>query len=234
MLQKLVNCVPLPWIHAEQMGDEVLGAGRNVIPPRAQKSVVSSRNLLCEQLDGFVVEWWKPAQERVKHAPEGPHIDSLAVAFVLDDLGGSVTNGAARSHGLLVPNNLRETKVGDLNAPDATAADAGNELAFILLFLVAVYTNLWLLGRDDRDLVKEQVLRLDIAICAEERGRKSHKQKSDYDALHETLHPLRHRRKIINLYRLSTYRCTTPRSSCKYRIPNATCIITCLDKSSEK
>lgn len=124
---------------------------------------MAAGDLLGEHADALVVEGREAAQERVQHAPERPHVHALAVPLVLHDLGRGVAHGAARGHRLLVPDNLAEPKVGDLDAPDAAATDAGDELALVLLLFIQL-AHRRVRGRHQWDVLEQQVLRLDVAM----------------------------------------------------------------------
>lgn len=59
MGQEFINVVSLARIDAKQVGDQILGRVRNVVPPGTQESVVASCNLFGQDADTFVVEGWK-------------------------------------------------------------------------------------------------------------------------------------------------------------------------------
>lgn len=112
-LQSLVPALALPR----------LTGSANVVPPRRQERVVTPGDLLRQNVDALVVERREPTQQRVEHATESPHVDALAVPLVLDDLGRRVADRTARGHRLLVPDDLGETEIGNLDASDPSAAD---------------------------------------------------------------------------------------------------------------
>jgi len=135
----------------------------DIIPPRTKESVISTSDLFSQDVDAFIVERGESTKQGIQDTPERPHIDTLAVTFVLDNLWSSVANGAARCHGLLVPHHLAETKVRDLDAPDAATANTRNELTLVLLFLV-VWPSDRVLGWDNLDTVEQEVFWLDVSV----------------------------------------------------------------------
>jgi hypothetical protein len=134
----------------------------NVIPPRAKEGVVTTGNLLRENIDGLVVEGRETAEQCVEDASHSPHVDRLAVTLIFDNLGSGVADRAARSHGLFIPHDLRETEVCDFDATDATTANARDEFTFVLLLLIVRALNR-VLRWDDRNAFEQQVLRFDVA-----------------------------------------------------------------------
>ena len=124
---------------------------------------MSTSNLLSENVDTFVVEWREAAEQSVEHTAHGPHIYTLAIPFVLDDLRGGVTYSTAWSHGLLVPNDLAEPEVGDLHPPDSPATDAREEVALVLLILIELLRRGYL-GWDDWYTLEKEVLGFDIPV----------------------------------------------------------------------
>lgn len=73
--------------------------------------------------------------------------------FILHDFWCSVTDGTTRRLSDLVPNDLGQAKVGDLDPSDTTASSRMVEFSFILLFLV-VWSLDWVFRRDDRDTLE--------------------------------------------------------------------------------
>lgn len=136
MIQELINRVSLVWVNAEQVCDQILGCVRDRVPPWTQESVLTAGDLVRERLDGFIVERWEAAKHRVKHASQGPHIHGLGVFLVTDDLRCSVSDGTARRQGRVVPNDLGQTKVGNLDLTDTAAANAWLENTFIFLVFI--------------------------------------------------------------------------------------------------
>ena len=124
---------------------------------------MSTSDLFCEDIDALIIERWEAAEQSVEHAAHGPHVYTLAVPFVLDDLWGGVTHGTAWCHSLLIPYNLAEAKVGNLYSPDPTATDAWKKLAFVLLILFKLLRRGYLRW-DNGYTLKEQVLGLDIPV----------------------------------------------------------------------
>jgi hypothetical protein len=62
----------------------------------------------------------------------------------------------------MVPDDLREAEIGNLDHTDATGANAPDKLAFVLLVFISRRLRLRVLGWDEWCGVEEQVLRLDI------------------------------------------------------------------------
>jgi hypothetical protein len=110
---------------------------------------VPAGDLLRQHVDALVVEWWEAAEERVEHTAEGPHIHALRVPLVFDDFWSRVTDGPAWRHRLLVPNDLRQTEISDLDAANAASPDARYEFALVL-FLLVILTMYWVLRRNNR------------------------------------------------------------------------------------
>lgn len=94
------------------------------------------------------------------HCKYGLHAD---LPFILDNLGRSVTHGSARRLSDLIPNDLGQAKVGEFDDTDTSTTNSRPELAFVFLFFV-VWTVNWVLGRDDRYALEQQVFRLDVTM----------------------------------------------------------------------
>ena len=139
-----------------------LTRGRDVVPPRAEERIISPCYLLRQHVDTFVIERRKSTEKSVENASEGPHVDGLGVPFVLYDLWCCVPNSSAWGHGLLVPDDLGETEVGEFDSADAPSSKALSELALVFLLFI-IWSVRSLLRRDYRDPLKEDVLRLDVA-----------------------------------------------------------------------
>ena len=122
---------------------------------------MSPCNLLGQNIDALVVERRETTKQGIENAAKRPHVNALGVSLVLDDLGRSVSDGAAWRHRLLVPNDLGETEIGNLDASDASTTDARNKLAFVLLLLIVLPLD-GVLRRDDGYPVKQQVLWFDV------------------------------------------------------------------------
>ena len=122
---------------------------------------MSPCNLLGQNIDALVVERRETTKQGIENAAKRPHVNALGVSFVLDDLGRSVSDGAAWRHRLLVPDDLGETKIGNLDASDASTTDARNKLAFVLLLLIVLPLD-GVLGWDNGYPVKQQVLWFDV------------------------------------------------------------------------
>ena len=102
-------------------------------------------------------------QQGVQDTTQGPHVDTFAVSLVLDDFRRSVPDRAAGRHGLLIPDDLAQAEIGNLDTTDTATSDSGSELSFIFLLLV-VWSVDGLFRRDDRDPLKQQVFRLDVSV----------------------------------------------------------------------
>lgn len=161
MRQELVDCETLARVDAEQMRDEVLGRIGDVVPPWAQEGVVALSHLLREDRDRLIVERRKTTQQRVEHTAQSPHVDGLGVPFILDDFGCGVSDGSTRCHCAFFPDDLAQTKVGNLDFANATASDSWHHLTFVF-FLFIVGPCLVDLGRDDVDRFEQKILRLDV------------------------------------------------------------------------
>jgi hypothetical protein len=163
MVEELVDGVSLGRVDTQQVSDQVLGRCADVIPPGAQEGIVSPSDFLRQDIDTFVVKRRESAEERVKDTPECPHVDALAIAFVLDNLWGSVADRSARCHCVLVPDNLAESKVGNLDAPDASATETVDEFALVLLFLVVGAVD-GVLGWNDGYPLEQEVLWFNVSV----------------------------------------------------------------------
>ena len=124
---------------------------------------MSSRDLLGQDIDTLIVERRETTKQGIEHTAKRPHVNALGVSLVLDDLGRSVSDGAAWRHRLLVPNDLGEAEIGNLDASDASTANARNKLAFILLLLVVLPLNR-VLRRDNGYPFEQQVLWFDVTF----------------------------------------------------------------------
>jgi len=149
--------------HDQRREENVLTRGRNIIPPWAKERVVSPGNFLSENVDAFVVEGREAAEEGVEYTPKGPHIDALAVSFVLDNFWGGVANGSTWCHCLLLPNDFAEAEIRDLHSPNAAATNARNELSLVFLVLVVRSPNGIFRG-DDLYSAKQKILGLDVSV----------------------------------------------------------------------
>lgn len=178
MSQKLVNGVPLSRIDAEQVGDQIFGGMRDVVPPRAEESVVSSGNFLSQDVDTLVVEGCTSAaillkressrtgestEQSIQDTTKSPHIDTFTIPLIFDNLRCGVSNSTTRRHGLLIPDDFTQTKVGNLDSTDSTTADSSFELSLVFLFLIIRSMDRCFRG-DDWNPFKEQVFRLDISV----------------------------------------------------------------------
>lgn len=106
-------------------GEGALTRSRNVVPPWREEGVVTLRYLLGENVNRFVVERRETTEEGVENATQRPHVDRFRVSFILDNFGSSVTDGTARSHRLLVPDDLGETEIGNLDSTNSSSSDSG-------------------------------------------------------------------------------------------------------------
>lgn len=125
---------------------------------------MSARNLFGENLYALVVEGGKATEEGIQDAAESPHVDGFRVALVADDFGRGVADGAAGGHGLVVPDDLGEAKVGDFDAPDTAAAESFDEFAFVFFVLISGLVDFRVFGGDEGDGFKEEVLGFDVAV----------------------------------------------------------------------
>lgn len=148
MVEELFDGVAFFGVDGKEVRYEVLGGFGDVVPPWRQEGVLSSSYFFGENLDGLVVEGRKAAEESVKHAAHCPHVDTLGVSLILDDLWCCVSYCTTWRHRLSVPHNLRQAEVGKLDLTDATSTDTLDELSFINLVFVVRPSGLWVLGRD--------------------------------------------------------------------------------------
>lgn len=65
---------------------------------------------------------------------------------------------------MVVPDDLGQTKICDLDPANATRPDASDELALVDLVLIAGLFRLGVLGRNNGYRLKENVLRLDVTV----------------------------------------------------------------------
>lgn len=164
MRQELCDRVALLGIHTQKMRDKVLGRLADIVPPWRKEGILALGNLLRQDLNALIIERWEAAKKRVENATQGPHIDGLGVPLILDNLGCRIPDSAARSHGLLVPYDLGQAEIGNLDLTNSTRAYALDELALINLVLVT-----WLLGfrvlRGDKwNGTEEDVFGLDVTV----------------------------------------------------------------------
>ena len=124
---------------------------------------MSTGDLLRQNIDTLVVERRKAAKKCVEDTTKSPHVHTLGVAFVLDDLWSCVSNGAAWRHCLLVPHDLTETEIGDFDFADATASNAWDEFALIFFIFVELLRR-GSFQRDDWYPLEQQVLGFDIPV----------------------------------------------------------------------
>lgn len=135
----------------------------DVIPPWAEESVVAASNLLGQDVDTLVVEWREPAEQRVEYTSESPHIDTLAVSLVLDNLRCGVTHRSTRRHGLFIPYNFTQTEICNFDLANTSTTNARDEFSFVLLVLVVGSVD-WVFRRDDLYPIEQQILGLDISV----------------------------------------------------------------------
>lgn len=120
----------------------------NIVPPWAEERVVSASDLFSQDVDALVIKRRESAKQSIKDATKSPHVDTLAVPFVLHDLWCCIADRAARSHRLLIPNNLAQTKVSNLDPANTTSTNTRDELSLIFLVLV-IRPMYWVLGGDN-------------------------------------------------------------------------------------
>lgn len=169
--KELLDGVSLLGVDSQQVGDEVLGGFGDVVPPGGEERVLAPGDLLGQDLDALVVKGREAAEEGVEDAAHGPHVDTLRVALILDDLGGGVTDGTAGGHGLAIPDDLGEAEVGNLDDPDTASAFPGNEFPFVHLVFIAGLAGFGMFGRDEGRGVEEEVFGFDISARGLIRGR---------------------------------------------------------------
>ena len=124
---------------------------------------MSAGDLLSQNVDALVVERGEAAKKCVEDATKGPHIHALGIAFVLNDLWSCVSNSTAWRHRLLVPHDLAETEIGDLDFADTTTSDVGDKFALVFFVFVELLRRGGF-GRDDWYLLEKEVLRFDIPV----------------------------------------------------------------------
>jgi hypothetical protein len=62
----------------------------------------------------------------------------------------------------VIPDDLRKTKVGNLDHTDTTRANAPDKLALVLLVFISRRLRLGVLGRNEWCGIEEKVLRFDV------------------------------------------------------------------------
>ena len=112
-------------------------------------------------MDAFIVEWRETTKEGVENTSKCPHVNALGIPFVLDDFGGGVAYCATRRHRLLVPDDLTQSKIGNLDTTNPTSTSARDKLAFVFLVFV-IWSLYWSLGWDDGYSFKQEVLGFDV------------------------------------------------------------------------
>jgi len=162
VVQELLDIVTLLRVDSEEMRNEVLGRFGDVVPPWRKEGVLAASDLLSQDLNTLVIERRESAEECVENTTECPHVDTLGVALVFDNLGSSVADGTARRHSRMVPDDLGQAKIGDLDHTDSTGSNAFDELALVFLVLITGRLRLRVLGGDERRRVEQQVFGLDI------------------------------------------------------------------------
>ena len=162
MIKELLDIVALFGVDSEQVRNKILSRLGDVIPPWRKECVLATGNLFGEHLNALVVERRESTEGSVENTAKGPHDDTLGVALVLDDLGSSVTDSTARRHSRVIPDDLGQTKVGNLDNTYSTRSNTLDELALIFLVLITGRLRLGVLGGDERGGVEQQVFGLDI------------------------------------------------------------------------
>lgn len=138
--------------------------GTDVVPPGTQERVMSTGYFFGEHVDALVIKWREATQECVKYTPERPHIDTLAIPFILHDFRSRIPYSSAWSHCLLIPHDFTKTEVGDLDTANATTTDSWNELALILFFFIIRAADRGRIRGDDGNAIKEKVLGFDVTV----------------------------------------------------------------------
>ena len=161
--KELLDGVSFLRVHGQQVRDQILGRLGDIVPPRREERVLSACHLLCQHLDTLVIEGRETAEKSVEHTAHGPHIHTLRIPFILDNLGRCVADSSARGHGLAVPDHLGQTKIGNFNGTNATGTDTGDKVSLVLFILVARLLGLRMCAGYKRRGIEEQVLGFDIA-----------------------------------------------------------------------
>lgn len=149
MGQELVDVVPLLWIDGEEVRYQILCSLGDVIPPRREERVLAASHLFGQYADGLVVKGREAAEQSVENTSKCPHVDRFRVPLVLDDLGSGVPNGTAGGNSGILPDNLGETKVGNLDLSNTARANARNKLSFIFLLFIIRVPGLGVTGRNE-------------------------------------------------------------------------------------
>lgn len=173
------------------MGDQILRRLGDIVPPRRQESILATRDLLGENLDALVIERREATEEGVENAAQSPHINTLRVSLILDNLGRGVADSSTGRHSLAVPDDLGQTKIGDLNHTNAAGAFSGNEFAFIDLVLVPRLTRFGVFARDEVDGVEEKIFGFNVTVAkvSKARGRtRARRRLGLTDARHRMSH----------------------------------------------
>mmetsp|Transcript_57021 Transcript_57021/g.133792 ORF Transcript_57021/g.133792 Transcript_57021/m.133792 type:complete len:297 (-) Transcript_57021:149-1039(-) len=121
VVQALLRRVPLRGVHDQDLGDDVLGALRDLVPVRRGERVLALADLLEQHRRRVVVEGREPAQHDVEHHAQRPEIDLGPVAIGegkvrVEHLRSHVARSAAGGlhHGRL-RNELGEPEISHLN-----------------------------------------------------------------------------------------------------------------------
>lgn len=109
---------------------------RGCCPTRAQEGIVTAGDLLHQNVNAFVIELRETTKKCVEDTTRNPHVDTIGIMVVLDDLRSRVSNSPVRCHRLFVLEGLAETKVGGFDLADAAALNAWNKLTLIFFLFV--------------------------------------------------------------------------------------------------
>lgn len=98
----------------DEAADKVLGVFADVLPIPLVEDEGALGTFLEQIGEGFAAEWRVAAKKRIRNDTHGPHVNGLAVALSVHDLGGGITKRA--SHGLesllLVVKRLCDAEIG--------------------------------------------------------------------------------------------------------------------------
>jgi hypothetical protein len=100
-------------------------------------------------------------EQSVKYATKSPHVYGLGVPLVLDNLRGRISNSTAWGLRDLVPHDLGQTEVGNLDEPDTSPSSSVHEFSLVLLLFVIGALN-WVGRRYNGNPLEQQVFGFDI------------------------------------------------------------------------
>mmetsp|Transcript_18569 Transcript_18569/g.49897 ORF Transcript_18569/g.49897 Transcript_18569/m.49897 type:complete len:344 (+) Transcript_18569:174-1205(+) len=96
VLQRLLGRHAHVGVHDEELGDEILGVRRDVVPVGREELVLRGPDLAEHLRVVLAVEGREPAEEDVDDDAHAPHVDLGGVGLVRDHLGRHVARRAAR------------------------------------------------------------------------------------------------------------------------------------------